>query len=128
MKTCQAYYIFLLIVLLSCNKSIITFNEQKIKRISVTKQSTFEINLTSTPPSGYNWYISEKSDTTNISLISKETIKEKKDEIMVLGGSVDKVLKFKANKKGKADIILYYKRQWENKPPLDSIYYKIKIK
>ncbi len=123
------YRIFLSIVLItsiSCTNKIISFNTDKTKKIEVENGQEVLLSFKSTPSAGYKWVLSSKSDTASLQFIKKEINKEQKD-IPILGGQVEEVWHFKAISIGKSDLIFYYKRNWENIPPLDSLLYKIKI-
>jgi len=120
-------FIATLLFTISCNKRILKFNPDKEKAIKVMKNKQFTLSFESTPSSGYNWVLDYNSDSTIIEFLQKNIKKQQKD-LNLLGGKVNEIWEFKANNSGKVNLIFYYKRNWEDKTPIDSALYKIKVK
>ncbi|MFC2136603.1 protease inhibitor I42 family protein [Bacteroidota bacterium] len=119
--------VFALLFIFSCNNKIVKFNSDKVQLLNIDNNQKFILTFESTPSSGYNWILASNSDTSVVKFINKEIEKEIKNS-KILGGKVNEKWEFKANKKGKANLVFYYKRNWEDKAPIDSALYNIKVK
>ena len=113
------------LLLCACNNRI--FKKNNANKIIVENGEEFIIKLRSNPSTGYRWKIAEKSDTSIISLLDVEEIRED-SEFVKIGAPIDEIWKFKAISKGNSTIFFYYLRDWENKPPIDSVIYNLRIK
>ncbi|MDD5622469.1 MAG: protease inhibitor I42 family protein [Actinomycetota bacterium] len=73
---------------------------------------TIEIRLESNPTTGYGWFLSDKADSTIVSVTDPEFIEPKKDKELIGAGGYE-IFTIKAISKGKTSIILNYERPWE---------------
>jgi len=73
---------------------------------------TVEIRLESNPTTGYGWFLSDKADSTIVSVNDPEFIESKKDKELVGAGGYE-IFTIKTISKGKTSIILNYERPWE---------------
>ena len=71
-----------------------------------------EIKLESNPTTGYSWFLSDKVDSTIVSVTDPVFIESKKDKELVGAGGYE-IFTIKAIAEGKIDIILNYERPWE---------------
>ena len=125
-KNINIFILLLAVILIfACNNSI--FKKNNANKIIIENGEEFEIKLKSNPSTGYRWKIGEDSDTSNIRLLDIEEIREK-TEFVKIGAPINEIWKFKAINKGNSTIVFYYLRDWENKPPVDSAIYRLKIK
>lgn len=73
---------------------------------------TVEIKLESNPTTGYSWFLSDAVDDAVVSVSDPGFIESGKDEELVGAGGFE-VFTVKALSPGKTEIILEYKRPWE---------------
>ena len=71
-----------------------------------------QIRLESNPTTGYSWFLSDKLDSTIVSVTDPVFIEPKKDKEIVGAGGYE-IFTVKAISKGKISIILNYERPWE---------------
>jgi len=71
-----------------------------------------EIKLESNPTTGYSWFLSDKVDSTIVSVTDPVFIESKKDKELVGAGGYE-IFTIKTISKGKTSIILNYERPWE---------------
>lgn len=92
-----------------------------IKHLVVYNNENISITLESNPTTGYSWIFS--IDENHIKLVSKDFLLKS----YVVGASGTEKFIFKAIKEGETNIVMSYKRPWENSN-LYQITYKIQIK
>jgi len=80
--------------------------------INLKINDNLEIKLESNPTTGYSWFLSDKVDSTIVSVTDPEFIEPKKDKELVGAGGYE-IFTIKAISKGKTSIILNYERPWE---------------
>ena len=71
-----------------------------------------EIKLESNPTTGYSWFLSDKVDSTLVSVTDPVFIESKKDKELVGAGGYE-IFTIKGISKGETSIILNYERPWE---------------
>ena len=120
-------FIFILLIVYNCNKRVMKFNPEKEKKLSIENNEKFILSFECSPSTGYSWVLDYNSDSTIVEFLEKNMEKKQK-ELNLLGGKATEKWEFKANKSGKANLIFYYQRSWEDKTPIDSTLYKIKVK
>lgn len=91
------------------------------KTVKVNKE--FTIVLSSNPTTGYSW--NAKFDPSYIQLVSS-SYKPNKTTSGIVGSGGVQIFKFKAVKPGKTEIVMQYKKSWENSP-INEKTYKITI-
>lgn len=107
--------LILLLSLFSCSSKNIEIGENDNgKTINCSTGQKIIITLDSNPSTGYSWYISGNSKTSNLELISQDF---KQKEAQKLGAGGKQLFTFKAIQKGEATLILEYKREWEKDTP-----------
>jgi inhibitor of cysteine peptidase len=121
-------FVFLLLLFVSCTSLTHIKKDKNINRIEVKKQEIFSINLKANSTTGYDWVLDASSDTSCIMLVKKEYKSNGSSEIPTLGVGGEEIWQFRALKKGESYLLFNYLRSWENKAPIDSIKYLIKIK
>jgi predicted secreted protein len=88
-----------------------TFTElDNTKEFRLHVGEEFQVSLQENPTTGYIWILSEAS-SSNIELIQREFLSSQ-DAVIVGSGGI-RVLKFKAQKPGRANLYLELKRPWE---------------
>lgn len=80
--------------------------------INLKINDNVEIKLESNPTTGYRWFLSDKADSTIVSVNDPVFIESKKDKKLVGAGGYE-IFTIKAISKGKTSIILNYERPWE---------------
>lgn len=80
--------------------------------INLKINDNVEIKLESNPTTGYSWFLSDKVDSTIVSVNDPVFIESKKDKKLVGAGGYE-IFTIKAISKGKTSIILNYERPWE---------------
>ncbi len=119
--------ITLLIILLCSCKSIaeLTFDD-KGKSFELEKGDRINIKLESNPTTGYEWILGEETDTSVVSLFDSKFVQtEKEEELVGVGGY--EIFTFKAENSGQTEIILTYKRSWEEEELKEEFLFKINI-
>ncbi len=115
-----------MILLCSCkNIAELTF-DNKGSFIELKKGDKINIKLESNPTTGYAWVLSENTDETIISMTNSEFIQTEKEEKLVGSGGYE-IFTFQAKKNGQTEIILTYKRSWEEKELKEESLFKINI-
>jgi len=119
--------ITLLIILLCSCKSIaeLTFDD-KGKSFELEKGERINIKLESNPTTGYEWILGGETDTSVVSLFDSKFVQtEKEEELVGVGGY--EIFTFKAENSGQTEIILTYKRSWEEEELKEEFLFKINI-
>ncbi len=118
--------IIFLIFMISCSSGEINLTEEANgKTINCAKGQDITITLESNPTTGFDWYISENSKIGNLELINKNYKAETTDKVGVGG---EQIFTFKATGKGTANLIIEYKREWEEgKSPEETFEVNIKV-
>jgi len=119
--------ITLLIILLCSCKSIaeLTFDD-KGKSFELEKGDRINIKLESNPTTGYEWILGGETDTSVVSLFDSKFVQtEKEEELVGVGGY--EIFTFKAENSGQTEIILTYKRSWEEEELKEEFLFKINI-
>ena len=80
--------------------------------IKLDVSDVVEIRLESNPTTGYSWFLEDAVDN-NIVLITGPEFIESKEEKDIIGAGGHEIFTVKALSKGKASILLNYKRPWE---------------
>lgn len=80
--------------------------------INLKINDNLEIKLESNPTTGYSWFLSDKVDSTIVSVTDPVFIESKKDKELVGAGGYE-IFTIKGVSKGKTSIILNYQRPWE---------------
>ena len=97
----------------SCLPEKITLTEKNNgDSLNLKINDTMEIKLESNPTTGYSWFLSDTVDNIIFSITGPKFIESKKDEGLVGVGGYE-TFTLKATSKGKTDLILDYKRPWE---------------
>ncbi len=119
--------ITLLIILLCSCKSIaeLTFDD-KGKSFELEKGERINIKLESNPTTGYEWILSGETDTSVVSLFDSKFVQTEKEEELVGAGGYE-IFTFKAENSGQTEIILTYKRSWEEEELKEEFLFKINI-
>ncbi len=119
--------ITLLIILLCSCKSIaeLTFDD-KGKSFELEKGDRINIKLESNPTTGYEWILSGETDTAIVSLFDSKFLQTKKEEKLVGAGGYE-IFTFKAENSGQTEIILTYKRSWEEEELKEEFLFIINI-
>ena len=115
-----------MILLCSCkNITELTF-DNKGKSFELEKGDRINIKLESNPTTGYEWILSEETDTAIVPLIDSKFVQtEKEEELVGVGGY--EVFTFQAKKIGQTEIILTYKRSWEEEELKEEFTFNINI-
>ncbi|NQT66287.1 MAG: protease inhibitor I42 family protein [Actinobacteria bacterium] len=119
--------ITLLIILLCSCKSIaeLTFDD-KGKSFELEKGDRINIKLESNPTTGYSWILDGETDTSVVSLFDSKFVQTEKEEELVGAGGYE-IFTFKAENNGQTEIILTYKRSWEEEELKEEFLFKINI-
>jgi len=119
-------FIFSFILLCSCRVNTeLGFND-KGSSIELKKGDRIKIKLESNPTTGYSWIPDEEIDTTIVSLVYTEFIHaEKEKELLGAGGW--EIFTFEAKSSGQTEIILNYRRPWEEAELKDEFIFNIYI-
>ncbi|MBA7509838.1 hypothetical protein ES705_01810 [subsurface metagenome] len=119
--------ITLLIILLCSCKSIaeLTF-DNKGKSFELEKGDRINIKLESNPTTGYEWILGGETDTSVVSLFDSKFVQTEKEEELVGAGGYE-IFTFKAENSGQTEIILTYKRSWEEEELKEEFLFKINI-
>ncbi|GAG73070.1 unnamed protein product [marine sediment metagenome] len=119
--------ITLLIILLCSCKSIaeLTFDD-KGKSFELEKGDRINIKLESNPTTGYEWILGGETDTSVVSLFDSKFVQTEKEEELVGAGGYE-IFTFKAENSGQTEIILTYKRSWEEEELKEEFLFKINI-
>lgn len=119
--------ITLLIILLCSCKSIaeLTFDD-KGSSVELEKGDKINIKLEYNPTTGYEWILSEETDTTIVSLFDSKFLQTEKEEELVGAGGYE-IFTFKAENSGQTEIILTYQRSWEEEELKEEFLFKINI-
>jgi len=80
--------------------------------INLKINDNVELKLESNPTTGYSWFLSDKVDSTIVSINDPVFIESKNDKKLVGAGGYE-IFTIKAISKGKTSIILNYERPWE---------------
>ncbi|MBA7479929.1 hypothetical protein ES707_15370 [subsurface metagenome] len=119
--------ITLLIILLCSCKSIaeLTFDD-KGKSFELEKGDRINIKLESNPTTGYEWVLGGETDTSVVFLFDSKFVQTEKEEELVGAGGYE-IFTFKAENSGQTEIILTYKRSWEEEELKEEFLFKINI-
>ncbi|MDZ7838539.1 MAG: protease inhibitor I42 family protein [Actinomycetota bacterium] len=110
----------------SCSAATVNIGPEADGRtIELDSGSTLVVNLESNPTTGYNWVISQKSNTPGLTLISNQYQPAETGQELVGSGGVQ-VLTFKAESSSSNTLFLDYQREWEEEP-IESFEVKISI-
>jgi inhibitor of cysteine peptidase len=98
----------------TCSKNTgeIYLEKQKGETVKMKTGDIFEVKLEANPTTGYDWYLSGKTDASVVILESSTYEVSSKNPKLVGGGGI-KTLKFKAAGPGQTKLILEYVRPWE---------------
>ena len=94
------------------------------KTINTSVDQEFTIALDSNPTTGYEWQVSH--DANMLSLVEDRYEPDEKAKGLVGAGGTQYYC-FKALKKGSTEVILIYKRPWEEETARDMVF-KVNIK
>ena len=86
--------------------------------INISVSQEFVIALGSNPTTGYGWQ--ESHDKNILELMEKTYKPDKEAKQGIVGAGGIEYFRFKALKRGKAEITLVYKRPWEEPTPQDT--------
>ena len=115
-----------MILLCSCkNITELTFDNNG-SSIELKKGDKINIKLESNPTTGYTWILSENTDENIISMTNSEFIQTEKEEELVGSGGYE-IFTFQAEKNGQTEIILTYKRSWEEEESEEESLFKMNI-
>jgi len=112
---------FLFIFIVGCASPTFILKDNNngiVKNIEVGQ--TFNVELQAKPGTGFSWFFESNNHLKKIG--KSEFISQKE---MKLGGIELQIYKFEAIKKGKTELILNYKRSWEDEEPVK--FYKITL-
>lgn len=120
------FFISSVFLFISC-KSLreITFAD-KNSTLRLEKGVLLRLKLESNPTTGYQWVLSEYTDTGII--FQKDYIfseKDENEELVGVGGI--EIFVFEAINSGKTELILSYIRPWEKEEPKEEFIFKINI-
>ncbi|TET09736.1 MAG: proteinase inhibitor [Actinobacteria bacterium] len=119
--------ITLLIILLCSCKSIAELTlDDKGKSFELEKGDRINIKLESNPTTGYEWILGGETDTSVVSLFDSKFVQTEKEEELVGAGGYE-IFTFKAENSGQTEIILTYKRSWEEEELKEEFLFKINI-
>lgn len=85
------------------------------ERITLKKSQKKRIELESNPTTGYSWYPSEPIEKSHVISLVKSGYQPTKTGLVGSGGKQFWIIQGK--KRGTTDLILHYKRPWENQQP-----------
>jgi len=115
-----------MILLCSCkNITELTF-DNKGSSIELEKGDRINIKLESNPTTGYSWILDGETDTSVVSLFDSKFVQTEKEEELVGAGGYE-IFTFKAENNGQTEIILTYKRSWEEEELKEEFLFKINI-
>jgi inhibitor of cysteine peptidase len=104
------------VVLLSCSSGITNIDQEANgESITIKEGNNLVITLESNPTTGYNWVLSEESNTAGLKLVNQEYEQSQKDQKQVGTGGVQ-IFTFSAEAGGSNMVILNYEREWEEEP------------
>ena len=110
--------IFLLLIsvlALSCSHLSKTLTEKDNGKSFVLKgNEIIMVKLESNPSTGYSWDLAGENKDSIVALISSDYHASLKDKSLVGGGGYE-IFTFQAQSSGSADIVLSYRRPWEEK-------------
>jgi len=122
------FYIFILLLALSCCSQKKKVLDDTINVIEVNLGDSFEIELPSHPGTGFTWQIKEEIDDSYLKLVKQE-YREIGDESLDIPGM--DIFEFKVLKKGETKLVLWYIRLWkkdnETNPEIRTELYTVKI-
>lgn len=121
-------YLFLFLIAAistSCttNKHLVIIDNDNNQEFILSENEVFEVSLNSNPTTGYQWII-EKIDSSYLYQLGES---EYTSESTILGGGGIETYKFKTLQKGETELLLLYRRSWEDEVPADSFHVKIII-
>jgi len=106
--------VIILSALISCSpgQANVFSAEDSGTTVALNANESFSVKLESNQTTGYSWKLSEKVDTSVVTLVSSVYEVSKKDKEMVGAGGFE-TFNFKALSPGKTEILLEYVRPWE---------------
>lgn len=125
MKKNYLFLFLITLILTSCttNKHLVIIDKDNNQEFILPKDEVFEISLNSNPTTGYQWTI-EKIDSSYLYQLGES---EYFSESTLMGGGGIETYKFKTLKEGETELLLLYRRSWEDEIPADSFHVKIII-
>lgn len=110
----------------SCSAATVNIGpEADGQTIELDSGSTLVVTLESNPTTGYNWVISQKSNTPGLTLVSNQYQPAETGQKLVGSGGVQ-IFTFSAESSSSNTLALDYQREWEKKP-IESFEVKISI-
>ena len=120
MKKNYLFLFLITLILTSCttNKHLVIIDKDNNQEFILPKDEVFEISLNSNPTTGYQWTI-EKIDSSYLYQLGES---EYSSESTLMGGGGIETYKFKTLKEGETELLLLYRRSWEDEIPADSFH------
>lgn len=117
-------YLFILsavVLAVACKPKV--YNEEN-SNINVKVNQEFQLELASSPSTGYQWHEIESIDSN---LVKLKLVDYKSENPGVDGASGFEIWKFEAVKAGETQIKLHYWRPWDKSTAGDTIIFNVKI-
>jgi inhibitor of cysteine peptidase len=117
------------VLVLSCSYSPKALTEKDNgKRLVLKRNEIIMVNLESNPSTGYSWDLVDENMDDVVLLIASDYHASSKDKNLVGGGGYQ-IFTFQARSSGSADIILSYRRPWEEETkPLETFRLDITVR